>query len=347
VAGDGLDLTKECFFIAPIGEVGSPERKRSDTILNYIITPAVAELGLVAVRGDAIGEPGQITLQVINHVLGAKAAVADLTGRNPNVYYELAIRQMVKLPLVLLAESGERLGFDIAQMRTIFVDHQDLGSADNCRLQIIEHLKRSFEGAVDSPISAAVDLRSLQAGNEVERNTAEIVNAVAQLSLRQGDLEASIGRLTRSTESATSTQDTVRASIVEIVRMLGDRDRTLWLANASWPTKVRAVVIDAQKRVARANQLLARYQSDAEAARAALEDETLSDEQRTRLLADADRAMAAATDAAGAAETASRIAMHQFDGLLSEVANADRQVREGIRHLLDDHEQEQGSETVK
>lgn len=75
----------ECFFIAPIGKEGSPERNRSDGILDFIVGRAAQELNLKAVRGDQIGEPGQITLQVIAHILGAKAAVADLAGLNPNV----------------------------------------------------------------------------------------------------------------------------------------------------------------------------------------------------------------------------------------------------------------------
>lgn len=113
-------LEQECFFIAPIGPDGSEERNRSDGVLEFIVARAASELGLQAVRADQLAEPGQITLQVIEHVLGAKAAVADLTGRNPNVYYELAIRHTAKLPTVLICEQGEELPFDIAQMRTIF-----------------------------------------------------------------------------------------------------------------------------------------------------------------------------------------------------------------------------------
>jgi hypothetical protein len=91
-------LEKECFFIAPIGKEGSPERNRSDGVLDFIVARAAQELELTAVRADQMGEPGQITLQVINHILGARAAVADLTGLNPNVFYELAVRHTARLP---------------------------------------------------------------------------------------------------------------------------------------------------------------------------------------------------------------------------------------------------------
>src|SRR4051794_28492494 len=123
----------ECFFIAPIGADDSDVRKRSDGVMNFIVQKAAEEFGLSTVRADQISTPGQINLQVIEHVLGARAAVADLTGLNPNVFYEMAVRHTAKLPLVIIAEKGTELPFDIAQMRTIFFDHTDLGDADKCR----------------------------------------------------------------------------------------------------------------------------------------------------------------------------------------------------------------------
>jgi hypothetical protein len=175
------ELENECFFIAPIGEVGSSERKRSDDVLDFIVARAANEVGLQAVRGDQLAEPGQITHQVIQHVLGAKAAVADLTGRNPNVYYELVIRHTARLPTVLIAEEGEQLPFDVAPMRTIFFGATDLRSADRCRVEIIQHLRGALEGAVDSPITASIDLQRLQAGSAAERNVADLVTGFSHL----------------------------------------------------------------------------------------------------------------------------------------------------------------------
>lgn len=181
-------LEQECFFIAPIGQDGSEERHRSDGVLRFIVARAAQELGLQAVRADQLAEPGQITAQVIQHVLGAKAAIADLTGRNPNVYYELAIRHTAKLPTVLICEQGEELPFDIAQMRTIFFSHTDLHSADYCRTEIVRHVREALNGAVDSPVAASVDLQRLQAGNTMERSIAELVTGVTDLQKAMHDI---------------------------------------------------------------------------------------------------------------------------------------------------------------
>jgi hypothetical protein len=174
----------ECFFIAPIGTDGSDIRKRSDGVRDFIVQPAVAAFGLATLRADDLAKPGQITLQVIEHVLRAKGVVADLTGSNPNVFYELAIRHTAKLPVVLIAEEGEvdRLPFDIAQMRVISFDHRDLASAARAQTQITQHLREALDGAVDSPIATALTLEALNQGDTVERALGELLSLMNDLS---------------------------------------------------------------------------------------------------------------------------------------------------------------------
>ncbi len=175
------DLSKECFFIAPIGEEGTDTRERSDGVLEYIVGPAAEDLDLVTIRADKIAKPGEITRQVIEHVVGAKAAVVDLTDSNPNVYYEMAVRHTARLPTVLIAEEGQELPFDIAQMRTIFFDHKSLKSAAECREQITQYLQEAIEGEVDSPISASVTVQRLEKGSPQDRVLAQLVASVDEI----------------------------------------------------------------------------------------------------------------------------------------------------------------------
>jgi hypothetical protein len=80
---------RQCFFITPIGDGDSMERRRSDDLL-HVLRPVLNELGYDLARGDEFPDPGQIVPQVLDHIATADVIIADVTGRNPNVYYELA-----------------------------------------------------------------------------------------------------------------------------------------------------------------------------------------------------------------------------------------------------------------
>lgn len=176
---------RTCFVIAPIGDEGTGTRARSDQILNHIIAPVAKECGYTAVRADRISEPGIITSQVIQHLVEDPLVVADLTGRNPNVFYELAVRHAVKKPVVQIIEVGEPIPFDVAATRTIQIDHRDLDSAARCREELARQI-RTVEGdpsQVDSPISVAVDLQSLRRSeNPLEKSNAEIIRCCKTLA---------------------------------------------------------------------------------------------------------------------------------------------------------------------
>jgi hypothetical protein len=127
---------KRCFVVSPIGSRGSDVRKRSDDVLNFVITPAVKPLGYDVKRADDIAEPGMIIQQVINEIAEADLVVADLTFLNPNVFYELAVRHQTAKPIVTIAENETVNPFDINQVRTIYFNHHDLASVDECKLEI-------------------------------------------------------------------------------------------------------------------------------------------------------------------------------------------------------------------
>jgi hypothetical protein len=80
--------------------------------------------------------PGVITSQVLTAVADSDLVVADLTDHNPNVFYELAIRHAVQRPVVQLIDAAQELPFDVANMRTIYVDIHDLDSAEDERTEL-------------------------------------------------------------------------------------------------------------------------------------------------------------------------------------------------------------------
>ena len=190
------EVNNTCFFIAPIGDPYSDVRKRSDQILKHVVRPAAKECGYNAIRADQISEPGIITTQVIQHIIDDPMVVADLTGRNPNVFYELALRHALRKPYVQIIEQGERIPFDVAAIRTIEVDHHDLDSVEGAKAEIIRqmHAMSKLEYEVDSPISIAVDLEALrQSSNPEQRQLADVLAAMAELRSAISPIEKKIG----------------------------------------------------------------------------------------------------------------------------------------------------------
>lgn len=177
---------KICFVISPIGEEDSDTRKRSDQVLKHIITAAVEQLGYEIIRADKISEPGIITHQILQHIVDSPLVIADLTERNPNVFYELALRHAIRKPLVQLIKKGELIPFDVAATRIIQFDLHNLDSVEAAKLEIVAQVKSLEAGKndTDNPISVSLDLKMLkESGNPEERSLADIVEAISDLRL--------------------------------------------------------------------------------------------------------------------------------------------------------------------
>ncbi len=222
------DFERECFFIAPLGEEGGGVRTRSDLILEFIVRPAAQELGLWAVRGDELAAPGQITHRVIDHVLHARTAIADLTGRNPNVYYELAVRHMAQLPVALIVAADEQpLPFDIQQMNVIRFDHRDLKSADQCRRSIVRHLSAGLGGVVDSPITAVREMAQLSTENKIDQAVSELLGRMKETFYDNATSRPAIADMIRTMDMPRSrkTERNVEVALEAVLNKAADQTR--------------------------------------------------------------------------------------------------------------------------
>jgi hypothetical protein len=159
ITSEHAQFESTCFYIAPIGDAGSDARKHSDLFLGSIIEPALEPFKLKVIRADAIDKPGIITRQIIEYIMRSRLVIADLSFHNPNVYYELALRHAVKLPIVQLIRASDRIPFDVNQMRTIQIDTTDIYSLvpriDLYRAEIANQVRRALDSdhVVDTPIS--------------------------------------------------------------------------------------------------------------------------------------------------------------------------------------------------
>lgn len=182
--GSAIETQKECFIICPIGEDGSETRERSDKLLRHLFDPVAQKCGYQAVRADKISQPGIITRQIIDKLLESPLVIADLTDQNPNVLYELAIRHATGKPLVQIIKKGQSLPFDIAVTRVIRVDHQDLDSVDEAKIELEKQIRavETNPSDYDNPISTTIELKQLhESGDAVQDGLLEILGQLHEL----------------------------------------------------------------------------------------------------------------------------------------------------------------------
>jgi hypothetical protein len=108
---------RDCFAIMPIADVDGYPQGHFRHVYEDIIIPGCAAAGYKAVRADEVKASNLIHLDILRKLIDAPIAVCDLSSRNPNVLFELGIRQAFDKPVVLIQEKGTPRIFDIAPLR--------------------------------------------------------------------------------------------------------------------------------------------------------------------------------------------------------------------------------------
>jgi tetratricopeptide (TPR) repeat protein len=122
VVDETVELAPLCFVLMPFGKKMDAAGRVTnfDSIYLKIIAPAVARAGLEPIRADEEKIGGTIHKPMFERLMLCHYAVADITGANPNVFYELGIRHAMRpRSTVIVFGEGTVLPFDIALVRGI------------------------------------------------------------------------------------------------------------------------------------------------------------------------------------------------------------------------------------
>lgn len=106
-----------CFVIMPISDVDGYPKGHFLHVYEDIIKPAVEQTEFSPIRADEVKETNFIHLDMLKKLIEAPIAICDLSTRNPNVLFELGIRQAFDKPVVLIQEKGTPKIFDIGPLR--------------------------------------------------------------------------------------------------------------------------------------------------------------------------------------------------------------------------------------
>ncbi|MBY5484670.1 hypothetical protein HFO87_09315 [Rhizobium leguminosarum] len=81
--------------------------------------------GFVVVRGDERRADGDILPQIIEGIISSRIVIANISSRNPNVFFELGIAMALGKPTLLLSDTLSEVPFDVQSRRIIVFKSTD------------------------------------------------------------------------------------------------------------------------------------------------------------------------------------------------------------------------------
>lgn len=87
-------------------------------------------LGLTIVRGDDFFNAKSVMSDIWESICGTRAVIADCTGRNPNVFYEIGLAHTVGKPVILITQNEKDVPFDLRHIRYIRYEYTPRGMKD-------------------------------------------------------------------------------------------------------------------------------------------------------------------------------------------------------------------------
>lgn len=211
-----INRGKYCFIVSPIGEKGTDKYKRFKDVYDYIIKPAMKNSGydFEIVRADDIERPGSFIKDILENLLNSFVIIADLSGQNPNVFYELGVRHALSPRTILIAQSIDDIPSDLREYRTIIYDDSAKGVKDFTD-KLTNYFKEIFKepGRPDNPV--------------IDRLGSIIENKTYSLEAEIADLKSKLTTVLQkgTSKKSPSTEESISIRMARIYKLNNAREQ--------------------------------------------------------------------------------------------------------------------------
>ena len=103
----------------PIAFVIMPFDEEFNDVYGSFIKPVLESAGFKVDRADDIESQQNIIKDILQGINNSDLIIADLTGGNPNVFYELGLAHAFRKPVILATQSIEDVPFDLRSYRLL------------------------------------------------------------------------------------------------------------------------------------------------------------------------------------------------------------------------------------
>lgn len=176
------DFSKKCFVIMPISNQDGYEDDHFTKIYDQIFSPAIKKADLEPYRVDENILSEDILTNILKAIQNCPIALCDLSSRNPNVLYELGLRQAYDKPVVLVQDDKTERIFDVAGINTIAYKSERL--YENV-ISAVETIKNALIATMEAKESNTM-IKALQLSSAVVKNSDDLSpNDIVQHSLNK------------------------------------------------------------------------------------------------------------------------------------------------------------------
>ena len=150
-----MPTRRKCFVIMPFSDIpGIATKQEWTNIFENIIKPSaeVAGLKFLCKRSEPVH--GNIIKEIVSDLCTADAVIADLTGKNANVFYELGVRHVIKGKTILISQRREDIPSDLLNYARLLYDYKTAKGRKAFTSKIATLLKALVENPkrADNPI---------------------------------------------------------------------------------------------------------------------------------------------------------------------------------------------------
>jgi hypothetical protein len=196
----------KCFVISPFGGW-------HDDYYAEIFCPSIKAAGLEPARADDLFRSSNIVHDIWHLVSTSRVLLADLTGKNPNVFYELGLAHAARKPVLLLTQTLEDVPFDLQSLRIITydVEHPSWGRV------LMENIKHGLQETLESPERSVLPTFLLETPDDKPRvspEKAQMIRLEQQVDSMRAELrETGV----RSRRAPRISADEARALLVHLL----------------------------------------------------------------------------------------------------------------------------------
>jgi nucleoside 2-deoxyribosyltransferase len=149
--------SKKCFILSVLNR-SEKTYECVNRAMNNIVIPTMEKLNYIINRSDNFPQAGELPKQIIQNIVDSDIVIADITGFNPNVFYEISFCHAIRKPVIQIMkrEDSAKIPFYLDKIRTVLYthSHEDVKNATEEICKLVESIENGeyhqYEPAIRS-----------------------------------------------------------------------------------------------------------------------------------------------------------------------------------------------------